>query len=92
MLGETPPTSVAMDCNLLIPVENRELLDVGDNGVGGGAAFEALALTAQNVIVRTSSPVKRPLVLDIISPLKWWIHFEESTQELVSRSSLSVYI
>jgi len=84
VLGETPPTSVAMDCNLLIPVENRELLEVEDNGVEGEAAFEALALTAPNVRVRTRSPVKRTLVLDIISPLKWWLHFGESTQELVS--------
>ena len=80
----TPPPSYAIDCGLIVPFGKEEMPEVEGDGANVGAAFEAFALTAPNVILRTSSPVKRTLVLDIISPLKWWLHFGESTQELVS--------
>jgi hypothetical protein len=83
-LGVTPPTSVAIDCGLIVPFGNGEILKVEGVGANVGAAFEALAPTTPNVILRTSSPVTRILVLFIISPLKCWLHFGESTKDIVN--------
>ena len=83
-LGETPPTSVAIDCGLIVPFGNGEKLEVDGVDANVGAAFEALVPTTPNVILRTNSPVKRTLFLVITSPLKCWLHFGESTKELVN--------
>ena len=83
-LGDTPPTSVAIDCGLVVPFGEKETLEVEGDGATVGAALEIDALTAPKAILRTNTPVKRTLFLAIISPLKWLLHFGESTYESFS--------
>ena len=83
-LGDTPPTSVAIDCGLVVPFGKKVLPEVEGDGFSVGAAFETDALIAPKAILRTNTPIKRTLFLVIISPSKWLLHFEESTYEVFS--------